>query len=218
MYVKIMKNENGNTYYEKISAQFIVDKNDYFFKSDNYCQQRNLLNVLVYCNYIKHIINNTPAKFGVIALPEVFCEDFKRMEDIIKYSNINVVFPSVASKRIKNESSDEYYCLSIEETKLLLNLIEEVMNEATNMIDTELKDGLYAVYNHGKIYYCLASYIAQSNPELKNTSFILVDENEDDTDSIIFDFVGTTEPDSIDKKIWSVYDCINNIVVEMISY
>lgn len=216
MYVKVQKKDLGNVYYERISEQFVVDNDEYFFMSDDYCRQRNMLDVIAYCNHIKAIINNTPSKFGVVAMPEIFMESYNAVNDLLKSINKTnlIIMPEPKKVDIPSSKNEHCYCITQKSATIILSDFDEIIEHINSMMDEQLRDGLYAVYSQGKIYYCLASYISKSNPELKNKSFILVDDNE--TDIITFDYIGVEDYPSIGKKIWSVTDCINNIVTELL--
>lgn len=216
MYVKVMKKDLGSVYYERISEPFVVDTDEYFFKSSDYANQRNLLDAIVFCDNMKSVINESYSKFGVIAISaELFTDNCDRLNDILKSikdkdSTLRVI---PEPKKIKNES-EEYYCISEQYAVEILYEFDEIAQKLSNIIDDCLKDGLYAVFCHGEIYYCLSSYISKSNPYLTNKSFLLVDES---GESINFDYVGTGYLPSIGKNILSVADCINNIVIELIN-
>lgn len=100
--------------------------------------------------------------------------------------------------------------------KALINPLNTVVNYCKGMLNDEYKDGFYCIYSEGEVKYALASHVNEINiPELKNKSFQIKEDIDDNTFYITFEYEGfTPKYHAISRPLYPVETIISESIIE----
>lgn len=117
---------------------------------------------------------------------------------------------------IKCDDEERGTVISLETAKALINDLNTVVNYCKGILDDEYKDGFYCIYSEGEVKYALASHVNEINiPELKNKSFQIKEDIDDETFYITFEYEGFTSAyHAISRPLYPVDSIIKEIIIE----